>query len=77
MECGIEKHEQKAAYIFLYIFAVRVWGGGVSRRNKTQGGEPFNLLSHSPFFLLMSLIDNQTEAVIPQDATLPSPACLS
>lgn len=29
--------------------------------------------SQSPFFLLMSLIDNQTEAVIPQDASAPSP----
>lgn len=29
------------------------------------------------FFLLMSLIDNQTVTVIPQDATLPAPACLS
>lgn len=31
--------------------------------------------SQSPFFLLMSLIDNQTEAVIPQDAGAPGP-CL-
>lgn len=47
----------------------------VSRRNKTQG-EGSHLISTrvSPFFPLMSLIDNQTEAVIPQDATLPIPS---